>query len=299
MSLPEEVRAHAAAVLAGARHVHVDEDALARLAADPPPVPDPAPAAHLHLVEGDPEDVARAMLIQDTVNFGSGWFPTLRKRRDHDGRAVSGATSIAWSLTDHARTRGPWSNAQLRVLDTPTVAAVLGQPPDHELMSLYAQALRALGRFLGDRTVLDLVAGAGGSAAALARTLADGMPMFADHGFHKRAQITPSDLAMVGVGRWRDLDALTIFADNLVPHVLRCEGVLVYDAALAERIAEGVLLPLGGAEAEIRAGAVTACARLAALLGVSERALDGALWNRGQDPAYKALARHRCRCVFY
>ena len=43
----------------------------------------------------------------------------------------------------------------------------------------------------------------------------------------------PSDLALAGIVRFRDLDRLTIFADNLVPHVLRCDGVLVYDPRLA------------------------------------------------------------------
>ena len=45
--------------------------------------------------------------------------------------------------------------------------------------------------------------------------------MFADHGFYKRAQIVASDLALAGVAEFDDLDRLTIFADNLVPHVLR------------------------------------------------------------------------------
>ena len=58
-----------------------------------------------------------------------------------------------------------------------------------------------------------------------------GMAMFDDRGFYKRAQIVAADLALAGVARFRDLDRLTIFADNLVPHVLRCDGVLVYDAA--------------------------------------------------------------------
>ncbi len=44
--------------------------------------------------------------------------------------------------------------------------------------------------------------------------------MFDDRGFYKRAQIVASDLALAGVARFADLDRLTIFADNLVPHVL-------------------------------------------------------------------------------
>ena len=109
--------------------------------------------------------------------------------------------------------------------------AVLGQEPGHELMGLYAEALRDLGRFLGDRRALDLVAEAGGSAERFASMLAAGMPFFDDRGFWKRAQIAANDLALAGVAEFTDLDRLTIFADNLVPHVLRVDGVLRYDPA--------------------------------------------------------------------
>src|SRR5690606_10306724 len=154
-------------------------------------------------------------------------------------------------------------------------------PRDHELMALFAQALRQLGAFLGERSALDLVAEAGGSAERLAELLAGGMTMYADRGFYKRAQILPADLALAGVATFRDLDRLTIFADNLVPHVLRLEGVLVYDERLAAHVdAERQLRP-GPQEREIRAGAVHACEQLARRLGVSEQELDHVLWTRG------------------
>ena len=123
--------------------------------------------------------------------------------------------------------------------------------------------------------------------------------MFDDRGFCKRAQIVPSDLALAGVAEFEDLDRLTIFADNLVPHVLRCDGVLVYDESLAARIDAGEILPLGGSEREIRACAVRACELISQRTGVPERQLDAWLWNRGQAPEYKARPRHRCRTVFY
>src|SRR3712207_1745294 len=125
------------------------------------------------------------------------------------------------------------------------------------------------------------------------------MSMWNDRGFYKRAQILPSDLALGGVARFDDLDELTIFADNMVPHVLRCDGVLVYDEELARRIdAEGILTDTR-MEGEIRAAAVHACVKIAQHLGVPERSLDVALWNRGQEPRYKARPRHRSRSVFY
>jgi len=77
------------------------------------------------------------------------------------------------------------------------------------------------------------------------------------------------------------------------------DGVLVYDAELAARIDGGELLEAGGAETEIRACAVHACELIAGELGVPPRVLDTWLWNRGQEPRYKALLRHRCRTFFY
>ena len=62
------------------------------------------------------------------------------------------------------------------------------------------------------------------------------MPFFADHGFYKRAQIAANDLQLAQVVDFPDVDRLTIFADNLVPHVLRLDGVLIYDDALAHAV---------------------------------------------------------------
>ena len=104
-----------------------------------------------------------------------------------------------------------------------------------------------------------------------------------------------------GWGTFRDLGQLTIFADNLVPHVLRVDGLLSYDAGLAARIDAGKLIAAGTPEeVEIRAVALHAVEQLSALLpGASARDLDVYLWNRGQGAAYKAVPRHRTRTVFY
>ena len=295
MTLPEEVRAACAEIAAHARSVTIDAEALERLDPGPAPPPD----AERHLLDGPDDVIAGYFLALDTINFGSGWFPTLAKRRDHTGREVSGYFTIAWSLADHVRAHGPWSGEELRGMRADVLAGVLGQAPDHELIALYAQALRELGRFLGARSALDLVAEARGSAAAMARALAEGMALFDDRGFWKRAQIVPSNLALAGVAQFGDLDRLTIFADNLVPHVLRCEGVLVYDPRLAAHIDAGRLLRPGPQEREIRACAVHACEQLSARLGMPPRELDHRLWTRGQDPEIKARPRHRCRTTAY
>ena len=290
MSLTDQVREGCRSIAESARFVSIDLDRLVELDPGPPPELD----ADRHYLEGTPEDVADYMLALDTINFGSGWFPTLRKRP-----GMSGYFTVAASLADRWRSVGPWSPDELRALTGTEVASVLGQEPDHELMALYAEALRDLGRFLRDRRALDVVAEAGGSAERLASMLAGGMPFFDDRGFWKRAQITPNDLALAGVAEFSDLDRLTIFADNLVPHVLRVDGVLRYDPALAARIDAGELLPPGEEEREIRGCAVHACELLAERLGMPARVLDTALWNRGQAPRYKSVPRHRTRTVYY
>ncbi|MGI8729888.1 MAG: queuosine salvage family protein [Solirubrobacteraceae bacterium] len=268
----------------------IREEALADVDPGQPPELDPV----RHYLEGSEADVAMYMLCVDAVNFGSGWFPTLSKRA-----GCSGYFTVAWSIADRFRAGGPWTVSDLRAMRSDELAETLGQRRDHELMALYAQALRSLGTFLGERSALDLVSEARGSAERLATMLASGMALFADRGFYKRAQISAADLALAGVARFGDLHRLTIFADNLVPHVLRCDGVLRYDERLAAHIDAGRLLRPGPQEREIRACAVHACELIAERQGVSPRELDYALWNRGQEPAYKSMPRHRCRTVFY
>jgi hypothetical protein len=293
VDLPDEVREHCAAVVASARHVTIDADALEAVEPGPAPGLDPG----LHPIELPPGDLARWVLIWDAINFGSGWFPTLRKR---PGRG--GSVSLTLALTEHVRAAGrPWTAAELRALTPAEVGAALEQDPAHELIALYARALNELGAWLGDRAAREAIeAAGGGSAARLARAVADGMPMWADRGFYKRAQIVASDLALARVAAFADLDRLTIFADNLVPHVLRVDGVLRLDPALAARIEAEELIPAGSAEeTELRAAAVHVGELLVRRLGVPPRVLDGWLWNRGQEPRYKAVPRPRTRTTFY
>jgi hypothetical protein len=255
----------------------------------------------------DREHLAAAWLTLDAVNFGSGWFPTLRKR---DG--LSGYNTIASALSERFAAGGPWTAEQLAELDAATLAPVLGQDPEHELMGLYATSLRDLGARVGRDHAgrfAAVVDAAGGSAVTLATTLG-GWACFADRSryqeleipFLKRAQIAAADLHRAGVAVFGDLDRLTMFADNLVPHVLRLDGILRFDPALTARIDAGDLIEHGSAEeVEIRA-----CALHAVELVVAARSdqtcaaeLDQFLWQRGQEPRYKASPRHRSRCTAY
>ncbi len=316
----DQVRTSCRLVTQRAHHVYIDRDRLARYADELPLDRAQAPVldAARHYVEAGPDPTAAFFLILDAINFGSGYFPHVRKRP-----GLSGYFTVAASLTDHFRAHGPWSPGDLCSLSLDDLARVFDQdlavPEQRELLKLFLQALHDLGRYVLDRfggRFPALIEAAGRSAARLVTLLAE-MPFYRDVeryadldvAFYKRAQLTAADLWIAlratGLGRFDDLDRLTIFADNLVPHVLRVDGVLRYEPALAARIDAGELIPAHSKEEiEIRAAAVDAVELLVAHFRAAGRTvtamgLDYLLWNRGQEPFYKARPRHRARTVFY
>jgi putative queuosine salvage protein len=307
VTLVDEIRAGAAWVSARARLVRVEEQAV-RDYARALPGPDAVPALdpHAHVVDGALEERAAFYLTLDAINFGSGWFPTLRKR---DGR--SGYFTIALGLRERFAAAGPWSAAELAALSPPDLAAALHQEPGHELMALFAASLRDLGERVRDShggRFEAVVAQAGGSAVSLVEELAT-WSCFADVSayegravpFFKRAQISASDLALAGVGEFGDLHRLTLFADNLIPHVLRVDGLLRFDPGVAARIDAGELLRHGSPEeVEMRAGAIhvaeLVCRERADL---TPQMVDQLLWARGGGERYKALPRPRARTTAY
>jgi Potential Queuosine, Q, salvage protein family len=306
--LPDRVREASAWVMDRAESVRIEEAAIEAYAAALPasgelPPPDPA----THFGEGDREARAAFVICLDAINFGSGWWPTIRKRPGH-----SGYFTVAAGLTDRFRGGGPWAAAELAGLDAAAIAAALGQDPAHPLMTDFAASLRDVGaRVRADHggRFASIVDAAGGSAVTLADLLAD-WQAFADVSlyrerevpFLKRAQIAAADLDRAGVASFADLDRLTAFADNLVPHVLRLDGVIRLDPALTAAIEAGELLEHGSPpEVELRAAAVHTVELLAAASAgrLIPAEVDAALWNRGRERRYKALPRPRSRNTAY
>jgi hypothetical protein len=305
--LLDEVRAAAAQVASAARFVDIDQSRIEAYAASLPLAEARAPALDpaTHFL-GAPEATLAYVVTLDAIKFGSGYFPRLRKRP-----GCSGYFTVAASLKDAFEANGPFSAPQLQQLDAAACTRIFGQADTDasigELMGLFAQALNDLGSYVQrrfDGSFSKLVAAAEGQAERLVELLVE-MPFYRDVGFLKRAQLTAADLVVAGVAEFGDLDRLTIFADNLVPHVLRLDGVLRYDPGLVERIEREELIPSGSPEeVEIRALALHAVELLVAALRrrgerVSAMQLDYVLWNRGRQPAYKARPRHRTRTVFY
>ena len=294
------MRAGCAWVAARARFVRIDEDTIEAYA------PGLAGAAEepIDPAAGDPEAVAAFAICMNAINFGSGWWPTIRKRPGHSGYAT-----IAAGVEGRFANAGPWTTGELTATDAETIASVVGQDPEHELMAEFAAALQDVGEHLlaehGGR-YLGVVESAA-SIPALAGVLA-GWGSFADASeyegrripFFKRAQLAAADMHRAGVASLPGVERLTAFADNLVPHVLRVDGVLQLDPGLAHRIeAEELLVHGSPEEVELRACAVQALELLAAASDLTAAGIDSALWNRGRDPRYKSLPRPRSRNTAY
>lgn len=314
VSILDQVRSSCRSVAGRARQVRIDVDKLSAYAEELASAGAGSTEFDAeHHFRGDLESTVGYLLCLDSINFGSGWFPLLIKRP-----GMSGYFTVSTALKDKFESGG-WTPGQLTEMTGPDLAEVLGQSGNaavRELMDWFATALNELGRWVLDRfggRYSAAVEEAGGSAARLVELLIE-MPLFRDVSDYrgqqlwllKRAQLTAVDLSLAfdgaGPGEFADLDTLTIFADNLVPHVLRTDGLLRYDADLAATIASGRLLGPGSEpEQEIRACAVQAVELLVAALGGSVTAadLDYLLWNRGQAVDYRLLPRHRTRTTNY
>src|SRR4051812_4944045 len=147
MALPDDVRAACAEVARRPRHVAIDDERVVTYATtlgDTPPAPD----------AGSDDDERRAAfsLQLNAINFGSGWFPTLRKRA-----GMSGFRTVEAGV----RGDGPGAAQEVAGFTAGRTAAAPGQDPSHPLMGQFAVALRELGAHVAERH--------GGRFAALAR----------------------------------------------------------------------------------------------------------------------------------
>lgn len=313
--LPARVRNAAAWVALHARIVRVNEDKIDAYAAfllDKYPVIATLDA-HTHLVdETSPARTAAYVLALDSINFGSGCFYAARQA----GVPLEYET-VAKSLRD-AFVQG--------VLDAPekwahTTAqechAVFNIPRGAHtsldtLMDDFARHLQDTGAHVREDfngNVLSLLEAANGSAARLAG-IVGAWAGFCDEAaykdrtvpFYKRAQIFAADIFLAFQGRtpaaFTDIAALTIFADNMVPHVLRHDGILSYAPDLAARIDAGEFVVRHSLEeTELRAASIHAAELITQAAkrqghAVCAMNIDHILWNRGYEAALYAQPRH-------
>jgi hypothetical protein len=265
---------------------------------------------------GDFEKTINYFFVLDSINFGSGYFPHLK--------TIPGKTgyfTVAAKLKQELIRRDFLDCNFLTNVSPEECCRIFDQNHNQravfELMQLFAQAMNQLGEFVQSQyagSFSELLKSADGSAARLVELLAE-MPFYQDKAtyenfevfFMKRAQITVSDLNIALAKKnetlFKDIEQLTIFADNLVPHVLRVDGILTYSPELQEMVDNQRLIEAGSEfEIEMRAAAVHTVELIKTIAADSARPvtaqqLDYHLWNRGQANCYRQP--HLTRSRFY
>lgn len=316
------VRRQAAKVAEGADLVSIREDAVAGYTAmllSTYSLVTEIDSAHHFLAAEDAERTAAYMLALDSINFGSGYFKLARARGiDLEYQVIAEGLKKSFEARrfDHA---AAW--VQMTAAD---FHALLGVPKGRDaaldmLMSRFARHLADTGAKIAteyDGKVMNLLEAADHSAARLVDIIGT-WPGFHDValykgveiGFFKRGQIFAADIFLAFGGRapadFNDMAALTCFADNMVPHVLRHDGILDYAPALAARIDAGEELQAGeAAEIEIRACGIHAvelmrAAANAAGHNVTSVNLDHIIWNRGYEAGLYQKPSHQTRSTWY
>ncbi len=268
---------------------------------------------------GHAEHTLLYFLTLEAINFGSGYFPYLKNSVEG-----SGYFTVAKAWKTYFEQHSPVSAVDLTKLTPQDCLTIFGQSKDNapivELMEHFAIALNQVGDFLLEKfegEVKQMFESVHHSAEGLVNLLIQ-IPCFQDFATYgelrvpilKRPQITVADISLAfnnqGLGYFKDLDQLTIFADNMVPHVLRCDGIISYEASLANTIDTNQLVPASSTEeVEIRACAIYVVELLrakfqAAGYDFTSVDLDYLLWNRGQAAFYETTYPiHLTRTTFY
>lgn len=338
MTDPLGVLTSCRAVVASSQHVHIDDQAIARVAHELLKAGDPPGwDADLHYrATGADADERTAMwlMVLDALNFcfwGQGTDPAERWRVRWKGELVDGYVALVAALTTAAERGVPLHDAHwLAAVSDEDVADFLAPEEVHTEIPLIdhrVHNLRELGQALlpyGRQPAHAFIAAANGSAVQLVQKIVENFPSFndvtmwtyADTGlpggkvrFYKRAQILVGDLAggLSGssLGHFHDLHMLTAFADYKVPQILRELGVLTYDAQLANLVDARILIPPGDRmEVEIRAATIIACDRLVQAIqglgrAITAAELDWQLWTLSQQIPGGSRPYHLTKTIFY
>lgn len=263
-----------------------------------------------HFVTEDREKTVSYILALGSINFGSGRF----KAAGIEYRDIAGGLKRAFERGE-MDSPAQWAGVEaedIRHLLFPRGGTESEEAERGRIAALFAHHLSETGRIVSERfggRAMAVLEAAEGSAARLVEILAE-WGSFRDVSFYKgievpflkRAQLLAAHLELTGIPAFSDMGALTCFADNMVPHVLRCDGVLEYTPALAGKIEEGTLITAGSAEeVEMRACAIHAVElmRQAAPAGITATNIDHLLWNRGYEPKIYNKPSHKTETVWY
>ncbi|MQM10217.1 hypothetical protein Taro_043109 [Colocasia esculenta] len=315
----DEVRATAGWVASHASHVSIDSAALAKLV-DETQGSIPKVAWNfegIHYSDDGPLTV-QYLLVLDALNFC--FWPDKDLNYDHLAMGLREALEKDRSALDADRLQKysgpqlrdllkwprplPLEEERLRLLHEVQISVLPAFPGSH--------VGEVLERSFGGKAV-NLVKACEKSAVKLVSLVAQQFPDHAVYKGHqiflyKRAQIFAADLWGAfkgqGYGDFRDICIITIFADYIVPAVLRQLGVLKYSVDLSNAIDAKKEITSGSEEEiELRACSVHAVEKMRELLelkfGKQVLSIDIDLWLWSFGIQTPSMPHHRTLSIYY
>ncbi len=307
-------------VIANSEHVRINETALEKfcrkILQNRPKIPEWDYQHHFY--DGTERTVAY-LLVLDSLNFCF-WSDPLWQIL-YKGEILSGYMALAAALKRAIEEGIPIDDADfLSTVPPETVSHIFRGSGRLPLLEKRLEILHEIGTVLKAQyqgSAHRLVEAAQSSAVQLVQRLVTDLHSFRDEAlykeypilFRKRAQIFVADLYGSFQGkRWgefHDIDQLTIFADYVLPQVLRQLDILQYGPKLSDRIdCQELIEPGSPEEVEIRAHTIWAVELIRRKLAARNwnlRAfeIDWLLWNMGQDPGYEVKPYHRTLSIYY
>ncbi|KAF5752841.1 UPF0553 protein [Tripterygium wilfordii] len=305
----EEVRVSAAWVAGRSSHVLVDSSGIEKVVET---IQDNIPKVEwdfegIHYFDNGPLTV-QYLFVLDALNFC--FWPDKDLNYDNLALGLKEALEKDKSVFDADQLQ-KYTGPQLRkLLKWPRPL-----PLEDERVRLLHEVGFELERSFGGKAS-NLVESCGKSAAKLVSLITSHFPGFRDHAvykgrqvfLYKRAQIFVADLYGAfkgqGYGEFIDISSITIFADYIVPAVLRQLGVLRYSSSLASIVDTNNEIGSGSEEeVELRACSIYAVEKMRDLIRrksgkqVLTVELDLWLWSFGvQCPS---LPYHRTLSIYY
>ncbi|XP_046980222.1 queuosine salvage protein [Schistocerca americana] len=282
----------------------------------------------------DNESAVPWLFLVDTLNF-SFWYPEGCAKKwevTWRGKTYTGYFALCAAVNRAISEGVPMTDAKFCsnvTLDQLRHILRGDKETDVPLLHARVDCLREVGNVLMDKyqgSFVNCLKESQNSAQKLLQLVVDNFPCFRDEAefegyavsFYKRAQILIGDIWACfkgeGLGYFKDIDFLSMFADYRVPQVLVHFGAMKYTDELMELLKSGHILANGSREeVEIRGVSIEVvervCKQVRQLLQeyninnvtVNSVLIDHYLWDYRREHAdsLEYIPFHKVRCIYY
>lgn len=321
MTVKERILRSVWPVVKHSKEVRIDRKALETLAVSIKEQAIPAWNNDLQLLAENETETVQYYFFVDSVQ-GCFWARKgeERWRYKKEGDWIKGYYAFAYAIKEAIQKNKKLLNAEyLRTISLKEFGGIFKGENELQILPERHEIIKENFTILQEKyggLAANLVQSAEGDVNALVYKLVETFPTFNDKAQYevqdvylwKRAQIFPNDIFFAlqgrGLGKFKNLEDLTVFADYRLPQFLQAEGVLQYNPSLLSKIKNEELIPSGSREeVEMRSNTIYACDLLVQELhkagrDITNQQLDWIIWSLCQNRAF-VLPHHKTATIFY